>query len=548
MALRRLTAVILLLMAMSPAPLRAQVVVLREDVPVKVSTSQDAFAVGDASITFRVAEAVILPNYQDNAAQLARLAECVERFRMNIDSVTIIAFASPEGRYAFNQKLSARRARAMRDYLRKHWPDVNFGNIREWAGGPDFKGLADALEEDPDVPHRDEVMALVRGWDASPEASFRRLMALHDGESYAYIQKNYLPWQRNATTVIFHYDRNVSLYERSDSLTVTVVPFESLETGREQSSAPAVRTSTDTVNVVSVYVPPVNAGGTDAGGLLPPTVDAGLLLPPAVSGDAGVLPPGMADTTAAIPYVPRYVVEDPVVPSSPDTTKTSKHEMPGRAGHDAGQAGHDGKPVKPEKPAKPERPARPPRQPREPRPAATPFLEGLEPVAAFSTNLLYDAVTAINLAMEFPLSERLTGKIEGIFPWWTWNDKSNAFQVNHLNLLLQYWPAGQVFQGWHAGGGLGIGRYDIEPRTKGIRGWEAMVTLGGGYALPLSDHFILDFGLGLGSMYSHFDRYEELSPGMRAITEPDKQYLWFGPTDLHLSLIYLFTRKQIYEP
>ena len=166
----------------------------------------------------------------------------------------------------------------------------------------------------------------------------------------------------------------------------------------------------------------------------------------------------------------------------------------------------------------------------------------LIPLAAFSTNLLFDAVTAVNVAMEFPIARQLTFRIEGIFPWWTWNNDSNAFQVNHLNLGTRYWFGGNVFKGWYGTLGVGAGRFDIEPKKKGWRGWEGMLSVGGGYSVPVSDHVFFDFGLGLGPMLTRFDKYEEVAPGMRSVTDPDKRYLILGPTDLHISIIYLFTR------
>ena len=165
------------------------------------------------------------------------------------------------------------------------------------------------------------------------------------------------------------------------------------------------------------------------------------------------------------------------------------------------------------------------------------------PVAAFSTNILFDLATAVNLALEFPVAKLWTLKLEGVFPWWTWNDKANAFQINHLNLGTRYWLSGQSFRGWYGTAGIGAGRFDIQPKTKGWRGWEAMVSLGGGYSLPVTEHIFFDFGLGLGPIYTQYDKYEEVAPGLRAITDPGKRNLILGPTDLHVSLIFLFTRS-----
>ena len=164
-----------------------------------------------------------------------------------------------------------------------------------------------------------------------------------------------------------------------------------------------------------------------------------------------------------------------------------------------------------------------------------------EPFIAVSTNGAFDAVTAVNLAAEVRLSPQFTLKAEGIFPWWTWNNGEQAFQVNHLNLGFRYWFGGQPFKGWYGNTSLGIGRYDVQPRSIGWRGRESMVTMGGGYAVPLGGRVVLDFGLGLGSMSTRFDRYE-LADGMRKVTDVGKHYLYLGPTDVHISVLFLFFR------
>ena len=311
---RASTAAILIVATLCPIVLHAQLpqVELRS---VKISATDDARAIGDAFITFRFDDATVDPSYMDNLRQLDALAATVGRFRMNIDSVTVIAFASPEGRSLYNQRLSERRARAMRNYLTGRWSDVDFGHISEYAGGPDFAGLSQALALDPDIPCRSEVMAIVSDWGTNPDAGFRRLMELQDGEPYLYIQEKYLPWLRNATTVIFHYDRTTSLFEEKDSVVVSVVV------------EPAAETRGGDITVTDM----VGAVSADAA-----------LLPPAASSQLALLPPGTDDTTKVLPVAVKYLIADPVV-QTPEPEKNVE-KKPGE------------KPEKPAKPAKPEKP------------------------------------------------------------------------------------------------------------------------------------------------------------------------------------------------
>ena len=175
--------------------------------------AQKASRQSDVTVFFRVNKWDIERGYLGNYEAMSRLDRIVDEFRMNIDSVTIVAYASPEGRYGSNNVLSRNRARAMRNYLENTYPDVNFKQITELAGGPDFKGLTERLRADADVPYRDEVLEIVNNWGSNPDATFAKLRQLRGGEPYRYIRYKYLPWLRSATTVIFHYNASVSLYK-----------------------------------------------------------------------------------------------------------------------------------------------------------------------------------------------------------------------------------------------------------------------------------------------------------------------------------------------
>ncbi len=556
-----------------------------------VSTTQDAREMGDAFITFRFDDARVDPGYMDNRSQLENLASLVERFRMNIDSVTVIAFASPEGRYSYNRKLSSRRARSMRDYLVRKWPDVKFGKIREFAGGPDFDGLTKALSEDPNLPFRDEVTALAAHWGANPDATFRRLMELHDGEPYAYISEKYLPWLRNATTVIFHYDRATSLYEETDTVVVSVTSHEAVDNRPAEDAISAAARTSDTVDVVSVYVAPKRADGSsvvkiagDTTVVLPPAAgSAAGVLPPTVNGQAGILPPGVSDTTAvqSVAVIPasvkRYVVDDPVAvtpvvsgakagdkagtKTGTDTDTNTKTDTRTEAKTGTGEAAtvpakqdtvrHEttqqnvtdedsGRGRRVREPREPRQPrVREPRQPREPRHYERTVLTE-RPIGGISTNVLFDAITALNIGVEIPFGRQWDLHGEFIFPWWSWNNGSRAFQVNHGSLALRRWFNPAHFDGWYLSFIAGGGRYDLQFTKDGWRGYEFMGGFGCGYSLPLSQNWVLDMGLGLGAMYTRTDQYEEYQPGARVIVNADRNLLLLGPTDLHISLIYLF--------
>ena len=182
-----------------------------------VGHAQHASRSTEVTVFFRVNSTVIDLGYFGNAEALLKLDKAIDIFRMNIDSVSIVAYASPEGNFQYNQMLSAKRAAAMHNLLVEKYNDVDFKSIKEIVGGPDFDGLTKKIEADPNVPYREEVLEIVKNWGQNPVATFKALQALRGGKPYSYISYKYLPWLRTATTVIFHYNASVSLYKEPDA-------------------------------------------------------------------------------------------------------------------------------------------------------------------------------------------------------------------------------------------------------------------------------------------------------------------------------------------
>ena len=59
-------------------------------------------------------------------------------------------------------------------------------------------------------------------------------------------------------------------------------------------------------------------------------------------------------------------------------------------------------------------------------------------IFALKTNLLYDAVTALNVEIEVPIGKRWSIMWEDVFPWW---EKGNKY-------CFQYWEMGPEFRYW----------------------------------------------------------------------------------------------------
>lgn len=78
---------------------------------------------------------------------------------------------------------------------------------------------------------------------------------------------------------------------------------------------------------------------------------------------------------------------------------------------------------------------------------------GIGTLVAVKTNLLYDALTALNLEIEVPIGRRFSLSFEDVFPWWETGNKY-CFQMWEMGAEARFW-----FKPW-----------EVEGRDK-LRGW-----------------------------------------------------------------------------
>lgn len=174
------------------------------------------------------------------------------------------------------------------------------------------------------------------------------------------------------------------------------------------------------------------------------------------------------------------------------------------------------------------------------------------PLFAVKTNLLLDAVSALNVEVEVPISKRWSVLGEWIFPWWTFdNDKSDSrrhrFQLLNFNLEGRYWlgnrdthaPLTGYFGGLYAGAGL----FDFEWDRKGYQG-EFFIAAGlsGGYAHSIAKNLRLEYSLGIGYMKIRYNSYESIYKNdqrWHAMRKESGRQSWFGPTRAKVSLVWM---------
>ena len=144
-------------------------------------------------------------NYLDNAYQIFRIKDILAR-SPQIDSISIYAYASPEGSFKRNKWLAEKRALAAREFILKNLPKnsaLKPENIRLCPMGENWEGLEYELEANYNLLNRDMVMKIMHA-KIPTETKKWRLKKLDNGYTYNYIIRNHMPKLRLSTWVCMY--------------------------------------------------------------------------------------------------------------------------------------------------------------------------------------------------------------------------------------------------------------------------------------------------------------------------------------------------------
>lgn len=171
---------------------------------------------GRAFLDFPVNRTEIHPDYRNNPRELGKIVETIDVVRNDtnatITAVSIHGYASPEGPYANNVRLSIGRAAALRDYVRNLYrfgDEVRFDvkNTPE-----DWDGL-DSLVRTSNLEMKDELLALIRtemDADAKDNAIKRRWP-----DTYRFILAAWYPALRHSDYVVAYSVRQFTTPEEA---------------------------------------------------------------------------------------------------------------------------------------------------------------------------------------------------------------------------------------------------------------------------------------------------------------------------------------------
>lgn len=158
---------------------------------------------GEAFLNFPQGKSVILPDFGKNTMELRKIQETIE-FVLNDKNVTckgieLKGYASPEGSYALNTRLSAARAEALKEYIRQKYrltqcpvstvtESENWNGLRTWI-------------ENSEVAYKSQLLEII-DQVKEPDARDAKIRQLDGGEVYNYLLKEVYPLLRKVVYII----------------------------------------------------------------------------------------------------------------------------------------------------------------------------------------------------------------------------------------------------------------------------------------------------------------------------------------------------------
>lgn len=169
---------------------------------------------------------------------------------------------------------------------------------------------------------------------------------------------------------------------------------------------------------------------------------------------------------------------------------------------------------------------------------------------AIKTNLLADVTLNVDAGVEVGLAPRwsldLTGQYNG------WSIDGHKWKHWFVQPEARFWFCDRFnghFLGIHAlGGQYGIGNLKNGIKFLGsdfsqlsdnrFEGWAVGGGIAYGYSWILGNHWNIEAEIGIGYLYTRYDKYECVECGRRV--ESDKSHNYFGPTKAAVNLVYIF--------
>lgn len=166
---------------------------------------------GKAYLDYPVNRTELHPDYRNNPRELQKIIETIDKVRndsnVTITGIGIHGYASPEGSWDNNVRLSKGRAATLKNYVRQLRPfDDNIFTVSHTP--EDWDGL-DSLLSASNLDHRDEILAVVRDRSLEPDSRNEKIKATWP-EQYKFIHETWYPALRHSDYTVQYRIRTMS--------------------------------------------------------------------------------------------------------------------------------------------------------------------------------------------------------------------------------------------------------------------------------------------------------------------------------------------------
>lgn len=150
-----------------------------------------------AKFSYQVGKYDILPDFANNAQVVRELTQLIEEVKsdknLTITGAVITGYASPDGSYTSNLRLSENRAKAFADFLTRRYGIAEDQLTVEWKG-EDWTGFAAQIEASS-LTNKDELLRIIKSGKA-PDAQEQDLKRLDSGRVFRILLQDYFPQLR----------------------------------------------------------------------------------------------------------------------------------------------------------------------------------------------------------------------------------------------------------------------------------------------------------------------------------------------------------------
>ena len=155
---------------------------------------------------FRLDKYDIDPAYKDNYKKLeearAKIDEVASNPDLNIVSIEVAGYTSPEATVAYNERLARNRSTSLVNYMKKRFPQVP---SQKWfASWPneDWDELREAVEKDTLLPGREQILDVISKYPDNLDLREQKLKELRPSTIYETLYRKHYPYLRHNDYII----------------------------------------------------------------------------------------------------------------------------------------------------------------------------------------------------------------------------------------------------------------------------------------------------------------------------------------------------------